>query len=845
MRPLFFGLITFVCSLSFGQTPLSGTVNVYGVLEGQSNCPPTITVSNAAAFSPGMAVVILQMGNASINTDNSESFGDITDLGGTGLFEYNRIVTINGNELVLERSLLRNYTPLATQVIGAQIYENAVVVDPVRPTPWNGETGGVIFIETANTLLLQAAVDAIGTGYRGGTSIAYEGINCNLLTFNSRFGYGTGNWRGAPKGEGIAPLVNGQETGRGAQANGGGGGNNHNSGGGGGALHARGGQGGENNEPSFGGCDGFFPGQGGKSIPYSADRLFLGGGGGSGHSNNTLQTAGGNGGGIIILIGQSIVFDGGQVTANGASAQNLSGDGGGGGGAGGSIVMLSPSISNADFMLLSATGGGGGTIDNRNDDRCFGPGGGGSGGLLLSNLSVPVNLTGGTPGLSTNSTSCNTGTNDAEAGEDGIQQMLMRLPQGEPSGPPVALQSISNDTIACPGDVISLVAEIEGSANYQWQQLGSNGWEDLPEGALYGGTQTTNLLIAGGNTDRVASYRLQITPIGSCSQPITSDEIGVSHFDLPSAMPDFIRNDFTVDFTSNATATESYFWYFGPTATSMEVNPSFTFPGEGQYVVELTITNDCGSTSYQLLIDISRPLEAGIDALLLSGCAPLTVIFEDTSIGNVVTRNWQFPGGEPATSNDASPIVTFNEVGMYEVTLQVSNDNSSSEEQVMVVVVAPPVPNFNWQATENVLEITNLSTNASQYSWNFGDGNTSTEASPVHTYATSGTYDVSLSASNGLCAVAISQTISIVITNTETLQPIEWRVYPNPTKTHIQLSAPATFVRLYNQFGQQLHTWSAVVPNTPLSVSSYPSGHYWLLIQQHDRQAVWPLVIEQ
>ncbi|MBK8193250.1 MAG: hypothetical protein IPK76_08590 [Lewinellaceae bacterium] len=161
--------------------------------------------------------------------------------------------------------------------------------------------------------------------------------NCNFLVPETAYFYAADNWRGAPKGEGIAAMLAGMELGRGPQANGGGGGNDHNSGGGGGGNIAAGGTGGDNDEPSNLGCDGYYPGIKGYAIPGTPDRIFMGGGGGAGHANNNLLSGGGRGGGIIFIKAGAIDGASPLIEANGTAAPASNGDGAGGGGAGGAI----------------------------------------------------------------------------------------------------------------------------------------------------------------------------------------------------------------------------------------------------------------------------------------------------------------------------------------------------------------------------------------------------------------------------------------------------------------------------------------------------------------------------
>jgi len=79
--------------------------------------------------------------------------------------------------------------------------------------------------------------------------------------------------------------------------------------------------------------------------------------------------------------------------------------------------------------------------------------------------------------------------------------------------------------------------------------------------------------------------------------------------------------------------------------------------------------------------------------------------------------------------------------------------------------IEEPIATFQYEISgENWLEVTfmNFSSNATSYSWSFGDGNSSTEENPTHVYAEAGNYDVTLTASNAAGASAnFTQTIEI------------------------------------------------------------------------------------
>ena len=59
-----------------------------------------------------------------------------------------------------------------------------------------------------------------------------------------------------------------------------------------------------------------------------------------------------------------------------------------------------------------------------------------------------------------------------------------------------------------------------------------------------------------------------------------------------------------------------------------------------------------------------------------------------------------------------------------------------------------PVAGFTYSADELTLTFSSSSTDADTYAWDFGDGGTSTQENPSHTYSTAGTYSVELSVEN-------------------------------------------------------------------------------------------------
>lgn len=242
-------LFCFFSLATMAQTNLSGIINAYTLIERVSECDGLVQVEDASSFTVGMAVIVIQMQGATINQTNTSTFGNISDLGGAGLYERNQITAINGNEIKLKNTLLYNYnTNLGVQLVSIPSYDNANVTTTLAAQAWNGQTGGVLAIEVTGTLNITGIIDVGGRGFRGGRGSVNITDTCSSVIFGGFInGYFSelDNWRGAQKGEGITNYPNRREAGRGHLANGGGGGNDHKTGGGGGSHHTTGGQGGE------------------------------------------------------------------------------------------------------------------------------------------------------------------------------------------------------------------------------------------------------------------------------------------------------------------------------------------------------------------------------------------------------------------------------------------------------------------------------------------------------------------------------------------------------------------------------------------------------------------------
>lgn len=224
--------------------------------------------------------------------------------------------------------------------------------------------------------------------------------------------------------------------------------------------------------------------------------------------------------------------------------------------------------------------------------------------------------------------------------------------------------------------------------------------------------------------------------------------------------PDFSANPTSGDapmpvkFTDKTSGqVDSWYWDFGDGKASSEQNPTHTYWTAGVYNVILTVSNEYGQadvtkTQY---ITVVGGLKSVFGATPSTGKAPLTVKFDDRSIGSPTAWAWDF--GDGTTSTEKNPTHTFTTPGSFDVKLTVSRDEATDSSVQTINVGGVPNTDFTASALEvsvdEPITFTDKTTNApTSWRWDFGDAAESTYQNPTHVYQVKGVYTVSLTARN-------------------------------------------------------------------------------------------------
>lgn len=266
----------------------------------------------------------------------------------------------------------------------------------------------------------------------------------------------------------------------------------------------------------------------------------------------------------------------------------------------------------------------------------------------------------------------------------------------------------------------------------------------------------------------------------------------------------------TVDFEDSVRNAVSYEWSFGdgsPQITTTEPRTSHTYNSIGVYRVMLVAidssTCNIRDTSY-MNIRVGN-LRAALDfnPVKLNPCDSFRYRFDNLSTApgthpfGSQSFTWDFGDGSPrVTTGTESVFHSFTNAGIYNVKLYISDSaycNSPDSAVKTLRVAALVKAQFETPPTGCVpytAQFANTSLAGQRFQWSFGDGTTSTEHDPTHTYTIPGTYTIKLLAiDSATCNISDSTSMTITVAGQPTAN---FSAAPQPPL----VNTPVTFTNL-------------------------------------------------
>ncbi|TVR84572.1 MAG: PKD domain-containing protein, partial [Saprospirales bacterium] len=245
-------------------------------------------------------------------------------------------------------------------------------------------------------------------------------------------------------------------------------------------------------------------------------------------------------------------------------------------------------------------------------------------------------------------------------------------------------------------------------------------------------------------------YDITLIAINSSGSDTLAIVNAVTVVDTPIAAFELISSEDTLFTTNNSTHAVENLWNFGDGSTSTLSEPVHIYENDGIYEVVLAISNSCGTDTISELIEIATPPAAAFSAEFTEGCVPEEIQFFNESSPNADSLIWIFEGGNPAISHENNPVVTYENAGVFDVVLIAFSNGGTDTIQLdsIITIGQTPVADASFTFVQRQFSFENNSEYANQFIWDFGDGNTSTEVNPEHTFEEDGEYEIVLYAIN-------------------------------------------------------------------------------------------------
>ena len=210
----------------------------------------------------------------------------------------------------------------------------------------------------------------------------------------------------------------------------------------------------------------------------------------------------------------------------------------------------------------------------------------------------------------------------------------------------------------------------------------------------------------------------------------------------------------------------SWSWNFGEGTVSSAEHPTHIYSTQGVYDLTLTITTSTGcneTASFPGAIKVGRKPVVNFSAAPTNVCAFQPVQFTDLT--NEADK-WLWVFGDGGSSQLQNPVYQYSDTGIFNVTLYATNHGCRDSFMIPdLVKVKPPIALFGYSTSCNDrlrFQFRDSSVGATSWFWNFGDGQTSTQQNPVHSYSSFTTYNVSLTVTNDTCSNTITKQVKVI-----------------------------------------------------------------------------------
>jgi len=347
--------------------------------------------------------------------------------------------------------------------------------------------------------------------------------------------------------------------------------------------------------------------------------------------------------------------------------------------------------------------------------------------------------------------------------------------------PSIFMTASANKDEICSGDKVTIANSTAGGTQHVWFVRRSGVNEELQKRTLTTATTETFKIentSAANRADYEIVYRVSN---GNCADeiifPVAVYKKPKANFEV-AAMSEFLGGNARVNFRNLSNPVNNpeftYSWNFGADAVPGALNdnaapPQIRYTSFGPKNVRLSVANDisaasglaCTHDTTHVIQIILPPLVADFRYTPHTTCFPADIsITENLATGDLY--EWTLKDDDGNTmliSNDSLPTFRISSPGNYSIFLKTTNSitgqSATKDNSVTPVVIFDnPFAAFEvvpdtvvFTPDDTGVEMRNYSMRASEYLWDFGDGETAIDIQPRHFYQSDGTFTITLTAS--------------------------------------------------------------------------------------------------
>jgi PKD repeat protein len=305
------------------------------------------------------------------------------------------------------------------------------------------------------------------------------------------------------------------------------------------------------------------------------------------------------------------------------------------------------------------------------------------------------------------------------------------------------------------------------------------------------------------------------------------------------------------DLSSNSPTQWTWSFPGGSPNSSNVSNPVISYNTPGTYTVTLVAANTAGSNSSTQTSYITvEPVVAAFSQDVPGICPGFSVTFANETSCSPNSIQWIFNGGDPATSTDNAPVVTYSSPGFYDVILIAQNSfgNDTLTQNLAVQVYSSAsintttVADTNGTNTGTATAIVTGGVSPYSYKWN----DPAQQTTQTATGLSAGVYTVTVTDANGCKSISSATVMFENISGIFEDEITGVSVYPNPTSGVFNVKLPSdSKVEIYNTLGELVWKFENTNATThTLNMSGYASGVYSLKISVAEKLSVIKLVKE-